>query len=511
MGAGLCGSLFELDRFGDRDAILADGGRTGWRELSGRITAAGMGLRDAGVRPGDRVALLGAPSLALVVGTLGVQWAGAIAVPLNPRHRSGELVHVLRDSGATWVCVDDAWRERITALGLPVDLHPLDAPAPVASAAPLPADDEDIALLVYTSGTTGPSKGVALPWRALCRNMLALTEAWAIGPTDVLSLALPLFHVHGLCIGIYGALLRGTTIRLHPRFEPAAVVADFRDHGATWFMGVPTMYVQLLEQLARVPADAEPLMGARLLTAGSAALPPAVLERFEQLTGQRILERYGMTETLITLSNPLLAERRAGTVGLPVAGVEIRIVDDDDVPLPPGEPGELQVRGDSLMRGYWNDEIATAAAFTDGWFRTGDVAIADPDARVRIVGRMSTDIVKSGGFKLSTREIEDVLRGHAGVADVAVIGVADAKWGERVVAVVVPRGEPTALAVLREQLVAHCRVALADYKTPRQLVLLDELPRNAMGKLEKARLRERIERDYGGGGAADVDLRVHTQ
>jgi acyl-CoA synthetase (AMP-forming)/AMP-acid ligase II len=279
--------------------------------------------------------------------------------------------------------------------------------------------------------------------------------------------------------------LHGTTIRLHPRFEPARIVADFAAHGATVFMGVPTMYVQLLEQLS--PDDARVLARARLFTAGSASLSPSVFARFEALTGHRILERYGMTETLITLSNPLVGERRPGTVGTPVAGVEIRIVD-----------GELQVRGDSLMRGYWNDRPAD---FVDGWFRTGDVALADPDGYVRIVGRLSTDIVKSGGFKLSTAEIEDVLREHPAVADVAVIGVADAKWGERVCAVIVPRGEPPT----REQLAAHCRAALADYKTPRQLVLVDELPRNAMGKVEKTRLRAAIDHDR------DVDLRVHSR
>ncbi|HWB81661.1 MAG TPA: AMP-binding protein, partial [Nannocystaceae bacterium] len=441
----LASSFFALERFGERPAIVAPDGTLSWCELADAI--AGYGLD---VAPGERVALLGAPSLQLVVATLAVQYAGAIAVPLNPRHTAPELAHVLHDSGASRVLVDDTLRARVEPLARHIAAL---APSHAGERAPpYPSADDDVALIIYTSGTTGPSKGVALPWRALASNMGALCRGWGFGPADVLSHALPLFHVHGLCIGIYGALLTGATILLHPRFDAAAIVADIRDRGATVFMGVPTMYVQLLEHLDRHPADAVPLSRARLFTAGSAALAPSVLVRFEELTGARILERYGMTETLITLSNPLHGERRAGTVGRPVDGVEIRIVDD-----------ELQVRGDSLMRGYWNNPSATAAAFVDGWFRTGDVAKQDPDGYVRILGRMSTDIVKSGGFKLSTAEIEEVLRDHPGVAEVAVIGVADAKWGERVVAVVVPRGgTPT-----REQLASHCRAALADYKTPR--------------------------------------------
>ena len=488
----LASSFFALERFGERPAIVAQD-TLSWRALADAIAG-----YDLDIAPGERVALLGPPSLQLVVATLAVQYAGAIAVPLNPRHTAPELAHVLHDSGASRVLVDDTLRARIEPLAAHVDALARSQRSKLAPA--YPTADEDVALIIYTSGTTGPSKGVALPWRALVSNMGALCRAWGFGPADVLSHALPLFHVHGLCIGIYGALLTGATILLHPRFEPATIVADIRDRGATVFMGVPTMYVQLLEHLERHPDDAIVLSRARLFTAGSAALAPSVLVRFEELTGARILERYGMTETLITLANPLHGERRAGTVGQPVDGVEIRIVDESQQPT---EIGELQVRGDSLMRGYWNNPSATAASFVDGWFRTGDVARRDPDGYVRILGRMSTDIVKSGGFKLSTAEIEDVLRDHPGVAEVAVIGVADEKWGERVVAVVVPRaGTPT-----REQLAAHCRAALADYKTPRQLVLVDELPRNAMGKVEKTKLRELVERDH----PADADLRVQTK
>ncbi len=500
-------AFFELARFGERTAITASDGTLSWRGLASAVASVGVRLRNDGIASGDRVALLAAPCKDLVVATVAVQHAGAIAVPLSPLYKPFELAHVLHDSGARLVLADTNGRERLAAVA---DAPPIAAlPCPLADAVddttlpPVAADDEDIALIVYTSGTTGRSKGVALTWRALGLDMRALCGSWGFSPSDVLSHALPLFHVHGLCIGIYGALLHGVAIRLHPRFDPAAIVADFADHGATVFMGVPTMYTRLLEHLDATPQHAEVLARARLFTAGSAALSTTTHARFEQLTGQRILERYGMTETLITLSNPLDGERRPGSVGLPVAGVQVRIVDDDARPVATGEPGELEVRGDSLMRGYWNDPDATAAAFRDGWFRTGDVATADADGYVRIVGRSSTDIVKSGGFKIATAELEEVLRTHPAVAEVAVIGVADATWGERVTAVVVPRGEPPT----RAQLAEHCRAQLADYKTPRQLVLVDELPRNAMGKLQKSELRRAIERDHPG----DADLRVHSR
>jgi malonyl-CoA/methylmalonyl-CoA synthetase len=269
---------------------------------------------------------------------------------------------------------------------------------------------------------------------------------------------------------------------LHRRFEPAAVVADVAA-GATVLMGVPTMYDRLLEHLHAHPEHAAVLARARLYTAGSAALRPAVLEAWQALTGHRILERYGMTETLITLSNPYDGERRPGAVGLPVEGCEARVVDEAGHDVPPGELGELWIRGEHLMQGYWGRPAETAQAFTDGWFRTGDVALADPDGYLRIVGRRSSDIIKSGGFKIAAPEIEEALRLHPAVREVAVVGVPDHRWGERVAAAIVPAapGPPPSL----EALAAWVGARLADYKRPRQLVVLDALPRNALGKVLK--------------------------
>ncbi|MFO0637217.1 MAG: AMP-binding protein [Nannocystaceae bacterium] len=474
-------------------------------DLPSRIGGSARALTAEGVRPGDRVALLGLPATDQALAVLAVQATGAIPVPLGTRHSAAELQHVVADSGATLLLVDRALRERAAPLATMLHVRDRDAitRAPAAMLSPPVADDDDAALLVYTSGTTGRSKGVVLPWRALIGNMDALGAAWGFDRHDRLSVSLPLFHVHGLCIGVFAALLHEVSVLLHPRFEPAETIADIRDRGASVFMGVPTMYVQWLEHLAANPGDAAVLARMRLFTAGSAPLPPRVFAEFARATGHAILERYGMTETLITLSNPLVGERRVGTVGLPVPGVRIRIVDEHETEVAPGTTGELQVAGESLMQGYWRDAQATAAARCGAFFRTGDIACQDHDGYVRIVGRASTDIIKSGGFKLSAREIEDVLREHPAIADIAIVAVSDPRWGERVGAAIVPAAGAPALEELAAAVRALARAQLADYKCPRQIVLCSTLPRNAMGKLDKRALRDQLER----GESGDVDAR----
>lgn len=491
---------FDLGDDGARPVVVGEHGTLDAATLSDAIRRRAGALRAIGIREGDRVGWLGPTDPDTIIGILAIQFAGAIAVPLCPRHTQGELQHVVDDSDCAALVAHPTLLDRIVGLGRRAwsssDLPIVAAPAP-----PYDVDDAAPALLVYTSGTTGRSKGVALPWRAVVANMTALGTAWGLGPTDRCALMLPLFHVHGLCIGVFAMLLARATIHVHAKFDAATLVADVRDRGVTVFLGVPTMYVALLEHLGRQPDDAALLGRARLFTAGSAALAPSTLVAFEAATGHRILERYGMTETLITLTNPLHGERRAGTVGMPVDGVEIRVVGDDGEPVAAGSPGELQVRGDSLMLGYWGNPAATASAFVDGWFRTGDVAVRDGDGRVSILGRSSTDIIKSGGFKISALEIEDALREHPQVADVAVLGVPDDRWGERVVAVI-QAAAPIALVALVESLGQHARTRLADYKCPRQWVVVDALRRNQMGKLEKTRIRADVL-----GYVGDVDAR----
>jgi acyl-CoA synthetase (AMP-forming)/AMP-acid ligase II len=469
--------------------------------LLGRSEAWAARLHARGLRRGDRVAVLAEAHAEAVAVMLGTYRAGLVYVPVNPRYRGAELDHVVTDCDAALLLCDPSLAdERLQALpptlprfGLAPDPALPSLPAPPAApslSAVEPIADDETALLVYTSGTTGCSKGVRLSLAAVVANMLALTGQWRWSRADVLSLPLPLFHVHGLCIGIHGALLHGTTIRLHRRFDAAAIVSDF-ERGATVLMGVPTMYDLLLEHLEGHPAAAATLARARLYTAGSAALRPTVLERWQALTGHRILERYGMTETLITLGNPYDGERRPGSVGLPLPGCAVRVVDDAGHDVPPGEPGELWVRGPGLMQGYWDREQETSDAFTDGWFRTGDVAVADPDGYLRIVGRRSTDIIKSGGFKIAAPEIEEVLRRHPAVRDAAVVGVPDHRWGERIAAAVVAASET---APDPQELAAWVGRHLADHKKPRQIAIVSELPRNALGKLQKPRLVQVLRR-----------------
>jgi acyl-CoA synthetase (AMP-forming)/AMP-acid ligase II len=478
---------------GERPAILGDAGAVwSFAALHERAQAWAEGFSRAGRRPGDRIAAALEPSAEGIAAMLGALAAGAAWVPVNTRYRADERAHVVGDSGARLLLRsgDEPIESTVPVAGIeagPSAVHALaeanDPAAPHAAGS----------LLVYTSGTTGRSKGVELPPEAIEGGIGALVDAWRFGPADVLSLALPIYHVHGLCIGVFGALLRGVTMRLHAHFDAARVVEDFRAAAAaTVFMGVPTMYVALLDHLEAHPEAGEVLAHARLFTAGSAALRPDVLERFEQATGHRILERYGMTETLISLCNPYDGPRRAGAVGRPVPGYAIRIVREDGRDAPSGEAGELFVRGPGTMRGYWAQPEATAAAFEGGWFRTGDVAVEDEDGFVRIVGRMSVDIIKSGGFKIAAGEIEDVLRSHPAVKDAAVLGVPDPRWGEAIAAAVELRAG-AALPDPAGTLAAWVAERLADYKKPRRVKVIDALPRNALGKVVKPELRRAFE------------------
>jgi malonyl-CoA/methylmalonyl-CoA synthetase len=460
-------------------------------------------LARLGIRSGDRVAVFAESSPGVVIALLGHYRVGAIHVPINTRYRAAEAGHILRDSGSRAVIfAPGSEQEKVLAeIGNVSSLEhriPIgEVSRPFESRVPgpesrLPADD-DAALIVYTSGTTGKSKGAALSFRAIVDNMDALTSMWGFSREDRLVVCLPLFHVHGLCIGVHGALLHGMALLLQPRFHAGEVVRAFAERAATVFMGVPTMYVRLLEHLTNHPEAGADLARARLFTSGSAALPAADFAAFERATGHRILERYGMTETLFTLSNPYEGERRPGTVGLPVSGCEIRLVDEAGSDVPDGQAGEILVRGNGLMTGYWGRPEDTGSAFRDGWFVTGDVARRDADGYVRILGRKSVDIIKSGGFKISAREIEDVVAAHPTVREVAVVGAPDRVWGERIVAAVVLR-DPTNAAAAAAGITDLCARTLADYKRPREVRVVTELPRNALGKVQKHRIVDEIAR-----------------
>ncbi|MGW0552952.1 acyl-CoA synthetase [Streptomyces sp. NPDC002926] len=450
-------------RFGERALTYGElAGAAG--SLAGRISAA------------RRVAVWATPTLETAVGVVAALLAAVPVVPLNPKTGERELAHIVADSAPSLVLAgpDD---ELPSALG---GLERIDI-AVAGIAGPLPAepDPQAPALIVYTSGTTGPPKGAVLPRRAISATLDALEDAWQWTADDVLVHGLPLFHVHGLILGILGPLRRGGEVRHLGKFTAEGVARELAD-GGTMLFGVPTMYHRLAEVLDTEPRLVKALAGARLLVSGSAALPLHDHERIAAATGRRVIERYGMTETLMNTSVRADGEARPGTVGVPLRGVELRLVDESD------GIGEIQVRGPNLFTEYLNRPDATQAAFDGDWFRTGDMAGRDPDGYVRIVGRKATDLIKSGGYKIGAGEIENALLDHPGVREAAVTGEPDPDLGERIVAWVVP-ADPLAPPA-PEELSAHVAAQLAPHKRPRQVRFLDALPRNDMGKIMKRAL-----------------------
>ncbi|MEU9730326.1 acyl-CoA synthetase [Streptomyces sp. NPDC048002] len=465
----------------DRSAL-----RFGARSLTYAQLAAATGALADRIAGRGRVAVWATPELETAVAVVAALEAGIAAVPLNPKSGGTELGHILTDSAPD------------LALAAPGDelppalkgLERVDVDVRATGAhRPAPATGEDPALVVYTSGTTGPPKGAVIPRRAVAHTLDALADAWEWTGDDVLVHGLPLFHVHGLVLGVLGPLRRGGSVRHLGRFSPEGVAREL-DDGATMLFGVPTMYHRIAQALPEDPGLARSLGAARLLVSGSAALPVHDHERIAAATGRRVIERYGMTETLMNTGIRADGEARPGTVGVPLPGVELRLVEEDGTPIAgyDGETvGEIQVRGPNLFTEYLNRPDATAEAFTaDGWFRTGDMAVRDPDGYVRIVGRKATDLIKSGGYKIGAGEIENALLEHPAVREAAVTGEPDADLGERIVAWVVP-ADPAAPPGL-EELAEHVARRLAPHKRPRVVHHLGALPRNDMGKIMKRAL-----------------------
>ncbi|MCX5381123.1 AMP-binding protein [Streptomyces sp. NBC_00091] len=430
--------------YGDREDAIRVAGRTAsYEELLGAASAVAADIAGA-----PAFAVTATASLETVAAAVGGLLAGVPFVPLPPDAGPAEREHILRDSDAVEVGVDFARR------------------APAASGGA--AGPQDPALILYTSGTTGPPKGVVLTAAAIAADLDALAEAWRWSAEDTLVHGLPLFHVHGLVLGVLGALRTGSRLVHTGRPTPQAYAAA---RGSLYF-GVPTVW----SRIAAEPESAAALSGARLLVSGSAALPAPVFRDLERLTGHRPVERYGMTETLITVSGRAGGEVRPGTVGTPLAGIRTRIAAE-----PGAEIGELQLTGPTLFSGYLGRPEATAAAYTeDGWFRTGDIAAVDPEDGVhRIVGRASIDMIKSGGYRIGAGEIENALLDHPKVAEAAVVGVPDADLGQRIVAFVVAAGVTG--AELTDFVAAHLSV----HKRPREVRFVPAIPRNAMGKPQK--------------------------
>jgi malonyl-CoA/methylmalonyl-CoA synthetase len=473
-----------------RIAIIAADGVFTYAQLDDAARrVAGALLGDNEDLKQTRVAFLVSPSFAYAAVQRGIWRAGGVAVPLAVSHPPAELAYVIRDSGASVVVADDSFAALAAPLARAARARFLAAGAamlaPPAAAVPHLGSNR-LAMIIYTSGTTGKPKGVVTSHQNIGAQISSLVEAWGWRPTDHLLLTLPLHHVHGIINGLGSALAVRAICEILPVFDAETAWTRLSSGEVTVFTAVPTIYSRLIASWDAAPpavqrARSEGARTLRLMMSGSAALPVQTLERWRAITGHTLLERYGMTEIGMALANPLQGERRPGTVGQPLPGVEVRLVDEQALPVPDGTAGEVEVRGPAVFTEYWQRPEETGAAFRDGWFRTGDMAIVEQGA-YRLLGRTSVDIIKTGGFKVSALEIEEVLRTHPAVSECAVVGVDDLEWGERVSAAVELRpGATLALGDLQ----AWARELLAPYKIPRALVPVDSLPRNAMGKVVK--------------------------
>ncbi|MEO8100250.1 MAG: AMP-binding protein [Acidobacteriota bacterium] len=441
-------------------------------EMDARSNRMAHALAERGLSRGDRLCVYLANSLDFIDLFLACVKLGVIFVPINILYRERELSHILTDAEP---------KLHLTENDLPALRAEAGAKSSTLAAVALTADSP--AALVYTSGTTGVSKGAILTHNNFYVNGAGLVDAWRITSADRFLLALPLFHVHALGNGIHCWLLSGCLTRLLERFEHEKATAEFLDFQPTLFFGVPTVYVRLLE----TPLDAAREIGSRmrLFVSGSAPLPAQVLEDFRKLFGHVILERYGMTETLMNIANPYGAERRPGSIGFPLPGITVRVVDRDGRDVSDGETGEVYLKGPNVFAGYWRRDEATRNAFDGEWFKTGDLCVRSADGYHTLCGRRS-DLIISGGFNIYPREIEEFLMEQPGVAEAAVVGEAHPVRGEVPVAYIVPRAGGVDAAALE----ATCRENFASFKCPRRFEIVDRLPRNALGKVQKHLLQK---------------------
>ncbi|MCX7002548.1 MAG: acyl-CoA synthetase [bacterium] len=479
-----------VDLHAGRVAIIAAGERHTYAALlESAARVAGLLLDGRPDLAEARVAFLVPPSFTYVAVLWGIWRAGGIAVPLCTQHPAQELSHVIEDSGADIVVahpeyealvrpVAEARGRRFVLTTEITSRAPEQLPAVVGARG---------ALIIYTSGTTGKPKGALSTHASLTAQIESLITAWEWSAVDRIALFLPLHHIHGILNVLSCALWSGASCEMLRGFDPAAVWNRIADDQLTVFMAVPTIYTRLIAYWEAAPDEEKQQLSdgcrrLRLMVSGSAALPVSVFEKWRSISGHALLERYGMTEIGMALSNPLRGERRPGHVGAPLPGVAARLVDEAGHPVPDGTPGEIQIYGPTVFREYWGKPEATAATFTsDGWFRTGDVAVRQNNV-YRILGRSSVDIIKTGGYKVSALEIEEELRNHPAIAQCAVVGIPDPEWGERVAAAAVLHpGVTLDLKTIR----TWAKKFLAAYKIPSLLVIVPDLPRNAMGKVVK--------------------------
>lgn len=461
----------------DRTAIIEGGRPFSYRELyeqSARVARFLLAKSDD--LAGARVGFIVPPGFSFVAVQWGIWSAGGIAVPLPVMYPKAELEYIINDCEISTVIADDTLRDRLPT----VNVHSISEAAADGDKALPPVDKSRPAMILYTSGTTSRPKGVVMTHEGIEAQITTLVSAWGWTENDHTLLVLPLHHVHGLINVVSCALWAGAKCEMMPRFDARQAWSAFSRGDVTVFMAVPTVYSKLITEWEAANDKKALSKGCgkmRLMVSGSAALPVSTLVKWQEITGHIIMERYGMTETGMTLSNPLIGERVPGSVGSPLPGVNVRLAGDDGRPVADGEPGEIQVKSAGMFKEYWNRPDATRQAFTlDGWFCTGDVAVREKDV-YRILGRKSVDIIKTGGYKVSALEIEETLRAHPAVSDCAVVGVDDKTWGQKVCAAVIVKAKIEATSLR-----SWAKERLAPYKVPSEIRIVQDLPRNALGK-----------------------------
>ena len=481
-------------QFSKKMAIISKQGSFTYSELDeiSQRVASGLlnGEKDLS---GARVAFLTVRGFEYVAAQWGIWRAGGIAVPLCEVYPFPELEYVVRDCGATIVISDQVNKERIQPITEKLDLRfaliqELIDHSKCMCPEILP---ERAAMIIYTSGTTSKPKGVVITHKNIESQIKSLVQAWEWNSSDYILSVLPLHHVHGIINVISCALWAGALCEITSRFDALEVWDRFIEKDYTLFMAVPTIYSKLINVWENSPRSKRNAMtkactSFRLMVSGSAALPATVFKKWEEISGHILLERYGMTEAGMILSNPLHGERIPGTVGFPLPGVEVRLMDERGIVMADGKEGEIQVKGPGVFLEYWNRPDETRKAWKNGWFSTGDIAVREK-GRYRILGRKSIDIIKTGGYKVSALEIEEVYRSHYQIKDCAVVGVQDDEWGERICIGIIPKNSEV---LSLDEIRAWGKKRLAPYKVPTKMLVMEDLPRNLMGKVNKKRLAE---------------------
>lgn len=481
----------------DRIAIIDENGQYTFKQLleASHSVASSLLQKQTDLR-GARIAFMVPSSFEYVAVQWGIWLAGGIAVPLYTFHPVPEVEYVLQDTGAEKIIVHPDFEEKLEPLKSNSNLQFFSTErATNGEKHSLPQIDlQREAMILYTSGTTSKPKGAVLTHKNITSQIETLIEAWWWSADDHILHVLPLHHTHGIVNALLCALWSGATCEMLPRFEAKRVWDKFVEGNITLFMAVPTVYVKLIAYWDEASTEEQRKMSEagsklRLMVSGSAALPVNIFEKWKQISGHTLLERYGMTEIAMALSNPLNGERKPGFVGMPLPGVTLRLVDDSGKEIhEENVSGEIQVKGNNVFKEYWNKPEATQAVFKDGWFCTGDVAVVE-NGYYKILGRSSVDIIKTGGYKVSALEIEEILRTHPSVQECAVVGIADQEWGEIVSAAIIPNSNKT---VALDDLKEWASEKMANYKIPRKLLILEDLPRNAMGKVNKPALKRQV-------------------